>query len=87
MNMGGMIRQVPLSSFADVKYTSTYSGIKRKNHKRVVTLASNVLTGFNENQVAAEVKAAAGTIYTNSCRGIDEILPDRQKNKQRQEHF
>lgn len=59
MNMGGMIRQVPLSSFADVKYTSTYSGIKRKNHKRVVTLASNVLTGFNENQVAAEVKTAA----------------------------
>lgn len=59
MNMGGRIRQVPLSSFADVKYTSTYSGIKRKNHKRVVTLASNVLTGFNENEVAASVKLAA----------------------------
>jgi len=59
MNMGGQVRQVPLSAFADVKYTSTYSGIKRKNHKRVVTLSSNVLTGFNENEVAAKVSAAA----------------------------
>ena len=39
MNMGGRMRQVPLSAFADVKYTSTYSGIRRKNHKRVVTLS------------------------------------------------
>ncbi|MBX7052808.1 MAG: efflux RND transporter permease subunit [Flavobacteriales bacterium] len=69
MNMGGMIRQVPLSSFADVKYTSTYSGINRKNHKRVVTLSSNVLSGFNENQVAAEVKAAAA-LYTNIPDGV-----------------
>ncbi len=59
MNMGGQVRQIPLSAFADVKYTSTYSGIKRKNHKRVVTLSSNVLGGFNENEVAAKVSAAA----------------------------
>ncbi|MFM9983643.1 MAG: efflux RND transporter permease subunit, partial [Flavobacteriales bacterium] len=60
MNMGGQIRQVPLSAFADVKYSSTYAGIKRKNHKRVVTLESNVLTGFNENEVAEKVKLIAG---------------------------
>lgn len=69
MNMGGLMRQVPLSSFADVKYTSTYSGINRKNHKRVVTLSSNVLSGFNENQVAAEVKSAAA-LYTNVPNGV-----------------
>ncbi len=56
MGMGGMIRDVPLSAFADVKYSDTYGVIKRKNQKRVVTVSSNVLTGYNENQVVEEVK-------------------------------
>ena len=30
----GMIRQVPMSAFADINYTTTYGGIKRKNQKR-----------------------------------------------------
>ncbi|MFM7730144.1 MAG: efflux RND transporter permease subunit [Flavobacteriales bacterium] len=70
MNMGGMLRHVPLSSFADVKYTSTYSGIRRKNHKRVVTLSSNVLNGFNPNQVVAEIKKAAA-LYTAVPQGVN----------------
>ncbi len=55
MNMGGAIRQVPLSAFAKVDYTSTYGGIKRKNQKRVITLSSNVLSGFNPNKVNASL--------------------------------
>ncbi len=58
MNMGGAIRQVPLSAFADVDYTSTFGGIKRKNQKRVITLSSNVLSGFNANKVMASVQSA-----------------------------
>ena len=57
MNMGGQLRQVPMSAVADVKYGVTYGGIKRKNQKRIVTLASGVLTGFNPNNVVAEVKS------------------------------
>ena len=56
MNMGGAIRQVPLSAFAKVDYTTTYGGIKRKNQKRVVTLSSNVLSGFNPNNVNAALE-------------------------------
>lgn len=56
MNMGGAIRQVPLSAFAKVDYTSTYGGIKRKNQKRVITLSSNVLSGFNANKVNASLQ-------------------------------
>lgn len=58
MNMGGAIRQVPLSAFADVDYSSTYGGIKRKNQKRIITLSSNVLSGFNPNNVMASVQTA-----------------------------
>ena len=49
MGMGGMIRQVPVSSFADIHYTNTYGGIKRKDQKRIITLSSNLLTAFKSN--------------------------------------
>ncbi len=58
MNMGGMIREVPLSAVADISYNNTFGGIKRKNQKRIVTLSSNVLNGFNSNNVVAEVQQA-----------------------------
>ena len=58
MNMGGMLRSVPLSALAKVEYVNTYGGIQRKNLKRVVTISSNILGGFNPNAVVAEVQAA-----------------------------
>lgn len=57
MNMGGRIRQVPLSSVASVEYSNTYAGIKRINKKRVISLSSNVLTGYNSNEVVAKIKS------------------------------
>jgi multidrug efflux pump len=56
MGMGGMIREVPVSAFADIHYDNTYGGIKRKDMKRIITVSSNVLTGYNENEVVAAVK-------------------------------
>ncbi len=56
MGMGGIIRTVPVSSFADVHYGNTYGGIKRKNQKRIISLSSNVISGFVENDVVAAVQ-------------------------------
>ncbi len=58
MNMGGQIRQVPLSSLAKVSYGNTFGGIKRKNQKRLVTLSSNVLSGYNANEIVAKIQKA-----------------------------
>ena len=58
MSMNGMIRNVPLSSFADVKYSDTYGVIKRKNQKPIVTVSSNILSGYKENLVVADVQKA-----------------------------
>jgi multidrug efflux pump subunit AcrB len=58
MNMGGMMRSIPLSSVATIKYVNNYGGIKRKNQKRVVTISSNVLSGFTPNEVVASVTKA-----------------------------
>jgi multidrug efflux pump subunit AcrB len=56
MGMGGVIREVPMSAFADIHYGNTYGGIKRKEQKRIISLGSNVLTGFNPNDVVATVQ-------------------------------
>ena len=56
MGMGGIIRQVPLSSFANIDYVNTYGGIKRKQEKRIIILSSNVLASYNPNQVVANIQ-------------------------------
>lgn len=57
MAMGGMIRQVPVSAFANVAYVNTYGSVKRKQQKRIVILSSNVLGEYNPNEVVAAVQA------------------------------
>jgi multidrug efflux pump len=52
----GQISQVPISAVATVEYSSTYSSIKRKNLDRVVTIYSNVLEGYNANEIVAAIK-------------------------------
>ena len=51
----GKISQVPISAVANVKYTSTYNSIKRKNLDRVITIYSNVVEGYNANEIIAEM--------------------------------
>jgi multidrug efflux pump len=47
----GRIMQVPISAVANVEYSKTYGSVNRIDLKRVVTLTSNVLPGFNANTV------------------------------------
>ena len=54
----GQIRQVPISAVADVTYSTTYGGIKRKNVKRLITISSNVLNGFTGPDVVANIQKA-----------------------------
>ncbi|RYD59577.1 MAG: efflux RND transporter permease subunit [Sphingobacteriales bacterium] len=70
MGMGGQIRQVPTSSFANVRYATTYGGVKRKDLKRIITLSSNVISGYNENEVVAAVQAEMGNFATPATINI-----------------
>jgi multidrug efflux pump subunit AcrB len=47
--------QVPLSAVADIEYSSTYSAVKRKNLDRAITIYSNVLQGYNANEIIAQI--------------------------------
>ncbi len=55
MNMGGVLRNVPLSSVADISYTSTFSQINRKDNERIITLSSDVILPYNPTEVNKEI--------------------------------
>ncbi|MGE5424196.1 MAG: efflux RND transporter permease subunit, partial [Syntrophothermus sp.] len=51
----GQLRQIPISSVARIEYKDTYGGINRKNVKRVITISSEVLSGYTANEVVASI--------------------------------
>jgi multidrug efflux pump len=53
----GQMMQVPISAVSQTKKTTTYNQIKRKNQKRVMTVYSNVLTGFNGDEITKQIAA------------------------------
>lgn len=68
---GNPASDVPISAVASVKMTSTYGGVIRKDNKRVVTLASNILTGYNANEIIAEIKKSMASFDLPSGYSID----------------
>jgi len=57
----GRIQQVPISSVAHAEKTSTFSAVKRKDLKRVITISSNVLEGYNATAINTSIKARMAT--------------------------
>ena len=52
----GKILQVPISAVADFSYSSTFGAITRIDRKRVITIYSNVLQGYNANEINTHLK-------------------------------
>ncbi|HEY4785937.1 MAG TPA: efflux RND transporter permease subunit, partial [Bacteroidales bacterium] len=76
----GTIRQVPLSAVAKVSYQNSYGGINRLNAKRIVTLSSNVLTGYNANEIVAQIKKALPAFQKSD--DVDIKLTGEQEDQQ-----
>ncbi len=53
----GQIVQVPISAVSTTEKTNTFSQIKRKNQKRILTIYSNVITGFNADEITKKIAA------------------------------
>ncbi len=60
----GQFRQVPVSSFASVRYDNTISVINRKNQNRMVTLSSDVTSAFKSrpNEVVGPVQELIASV-------------------------
>jgi multidrug efflux pump len=54
----GLLRQIPLSVVAKIDYINSYGQINRLNLKRVITISSNVIEGFNANEINAQLRKA-----------------------------
>ena len=52
----GKISQVPISSVATLEKSSTFSAVKRKDLKRLVTIQSNVLEDYNPTEVVEAIE-------------------------------
>ncbi len=52
----GKIVQVPISAVAEFDYSSTYGAITRKDRNRMITIYSNVVEGYNANEINVELK-------------------------------
>ena len=53
----GQMMQVPISAVSHTEKTNTYNQIKRKNYKRIMTIYSNVLTGYNGDEITKQIGA------------------------------
>ncbi len=53
----GQIVQVPISAISKTEKTTTYNQIKRKNQKRIMTVYSNVITGFNGDEITKQIQS------------------------------
>jgi multidrug efflux pump subunit AcrB len=63
---GGQVKQIPIGALTTIDYTSSYGSIKRKNVKRVITLFSNVLTGYTPTDVNEQLAGAIGDFNNKS---------------------
>lgn len=75
----GILRHIPLASVAKINYDNAYGGIKRKNLKRIITLSSNVIDGYNANQIVSEINKNLPKF--NKKEGVDVKLTGEQEDQ------
>ncbi|MGB0525249.1 MAG: efflux RND transporter permease subunit [Flammeovirgaceae bacterium] len=51
----GNFHQVPVSAIANLDMTSTFGEVKRKDLERMIAVSSNVLEGYNPNEIVAQI--------------------------------
>jgi multidrug efflux pump subunit AcrB len=76
----GRLKSIPLSSVATVKYQNTYGGINRKDLKRVITVSSNLLSGYTSNEVNARIKQVLGNFV--KPQGTEISITGEQQDQQ-----
>lgn len=52
----GQIKQIPINAVATAHYSPAFASIKRRDLERQVTLSSNVIDGFNANEIVQQLK-------------------------------
>jgi len=61
-NMGGL-HQIPVSAVATVDYSSSFGSVKRKDLDKMVAVSSNIVEGYNANEIVAQIKRLMESKY------------------------
>ncbi|PTN10579.1 efflux RND transporter permease subunit [Mangrovibacterium marinum] len=48
--------KIPISAVADFRYSSTYDKVNRIDFKRTITISSNVVEGYNANEINSRIR-------------------------------
>lgn len=81
----GLLKSVPLSTVAKINYSTSYAGIKRLNQKRVITVYSNVLSGYAANDIVPKIQKEAAKF--NKHEGTEFKLTGEQEDQQETSAF
>jgi multidrug efflux pump subunit AcrB len=76
----GLVRQVPISNVVKFDYNSSLGGVKRKNLKRLISIYSNLVEGFDPNQVNLKVRNAI-----DNFRGKPDNITIKQTGQQEEQ--
>jgi multidrug efflux pump subunit AcrB len=55
----GRVKEMPISSMVKVKYANSYGGIRRVDNKRSITISSEVVAGYNANEIIKDIQSAS----------------------------
>ncbi|MFI2741854.1 efflux RND transporter permease subunit [Zhouia sp. PK063] len=81
----GQIKEIPVSSVASQKNTSSFSAIKHKNNKRIVTVYSGLQPGFNDAaSIVGEIQKEMKNFDTPTGVKFDFTGQIEEQNKQMQ---
>lgn len=77
--------EIPISAVASFEYSSTYDKINRINNKRTITISSNVLEGYNANEINARIRQVLSNY--NLPRGYSLKFTGEQQEQEESSQF
>jgi multidrug efflux pump len=81
----GLVRQIPMSAVCKVSYPNSYGGINRKDAKRIINIYSNVISGFNSNQIITKINKAIPEFAKTD--GVDIKITGEQESQKESSDF
>ncbi|MEP2937514.1 MAG: efflux RND transporter permease subunit [Gilvibacter sp.] len=81
----GNLKNIPISSLVTTKNIATFSSIKRKDLKRVITVYSNVLEGFNATEIVGKLEGALASFPLSN--GVDYDFTGEQEEQAKNMSF
>ena len=66
----GQLRSIPLSTVAKINYSTSYAGINRLNQKRIITVYSNVISGYSANDIVPKIEKLAANFNKHEGTSI-----------------